>query len=375
MRDQPRFSAALPFAFGAVALFFASLLGVIRAQVPCAGDEFNDSHFHLTNYIQEGIDVRAVPEDHGHPRRPIDAVRHSAAAAVVVRATPATSPRPTTCRATRRSTTTRSPTPTSRASTASLSPAEQARFDPMITGFNPADMYARRSHPACAADVSRRVLRHRRVHDSQGIRLGQDRRARPPACTNPALDRILDFAAEAGLVVIIHNDIDMPFAKPDAEPVYLTQMKALLKRHPKTTIIWAHIGLGRIVHPVQASGGVGRTHPSQVEIVEPMLTRSRAQPCLLRHLVGRGREVRGGDAGGDRASGDHPQPVSRPLPVRDRHSGADRPGAVLRGLRHVGAGLAAADARGQLKVRKGNYERIFDAARLRVRAWEQANVH
>ena len=71
--------------------------------------------------------------------------------------------------------------------------------------------------------------------------------------TNPALDRILDFAAEAGLVVILHNDIDMPFAKTDAEPVYLTQMKALLKRHPKATIIWAHIGLGRIVHPVQVS--------------------------------------------------------------------------------------------------------------------------
>jgi hypothetical protein len=27
-----------------------------------------------------------------------------------------------------------------------------------------------------------------------------------------------------------------------------------------------------------------------------------------------------------------------------------------------------------LKVRKGNYERIFDAARQRVRAWERANV-
>jgi hypothetical protein len=26
------------------------------------------------------------------------------------------------------------------------------------------------------------------------------------------------------------------------------------------------------------------------------------------------------------------------------------------------------------KVRKGNYERLFDAARARVRAWEKANV-
>jgi len=48
----------LPFAFGAVALFFASLLGVIRAQVTVRGDEFNDSHFHLTNYIQQGIEPR-----------------------------------------------------------------------------------------------------------------------------------------------------------------------------------------------------------------------------------------------------------------------------------------------------------------------------
>ena len=39
--------------------------------------------------------------------------------------------------------------------------------------------------------------------------------------TNPALDRILDFAGEAGLVVLIHNDMDMPFAKAGAEPVFL----------------------------------------------------------------------------------------------------------------------------------------------------------
>ena len=69
--------------------------------------------------------------------------------------------------------------------------------------------------------------------------------------TNPALDRILDFAGTVGLAVILHNDIDMPFAKAGAEPVYLQQMKDLLRRHPNTTIIWAHIGLGRVVHPTQ----------------------------------------------------------------------------------------------------------------------------
>jgi len=28
-------------------------------------------------------------------------------------------------------------------------------------------------------------------------------------------------------------------------------MKELLLRHPKTTVIWAHVGLGRVVHPVK----------------------------------------------------------------------------------------------------------------------------
>jgi hypothetical protein len=64
----------------------------------------------------------------------------------------------------------------------------------------------------------------------------------------------------------------MPFAKPDAEPAYLTQMKAVLKRHPKTSIIWAHVGLGRIVHPVQVSAEAAERNPTQVDMVETMLT-------------------------------------------------------------------------------------------------------
>ena len=55
------------------------------SQAPGAANEFYDSHFHLTNYIQQGIDAARVPADHGHARRAIDALRHSAAAAVVVR--------------------------------------------------------------------------------------------------------------------------------------------------------------------------------------------------------------------------------------------------------------------------------------------------
>ena len=69
------------------------------------------------------------------------------------------------------------------------------------------------------------------------------------------------------------------------------------------------------------------------------------------------------------------QQVSRPLSVRHRRRRAEVSGAVFRRLRDVQAALGQADARdaGE-KVLKGNYERLFDAARVKVRAWERANV-
>src|SRR5262249_26170289 len=127
----------------------------------------------------------------------------------------------------------------------SLAPADRARFDPMITGFNPADMYA--------ADHVRRVLTtfpgvfsgigeftiHKEFVSSKIA-------GETASLTNPALDRILDFAGEAGLVVILHNDVDAPFPKPGQEPYQAAQLGALFRRHPNTTLDWAHCGLGRI---------------------------------------------------------------------------------------------------------------------------------
>ncbi len=52
---------------------------------------------------------------------------------------------------------------------------QQARLDPMITGFNPVDMYAVDHITPRAAHLPRRLLRHRRVQHPQGVRLLQDR--------------------------------------------------------------------------------------------------------------------------------------------------------------------------------------------------------
>ena len=110
----------------------------------------NDSHFHLTNYIQEGTDIHDFLKIMGDKVGPGRALRHPAAAEVVVREHRATS-RPTYYLQTDAPLYYYSFTDAFIAMAyRSLTPAEQARFDPMITGFNPADMYA--------ADHIRRVL-------------------------------------------------------------------------------------------------------------------------------------------------------------------------------------------------------------------------
>ena len=81
----------------------------------------------------------------------------------------------------------------------SLSKEEQARFDPMITGFDPADMYARRSHSPRAAGsfpASSRASASSRIHKEF---VSAKVAGETASLTNPALDRILDFAADVGL--------------------------------------------------------------------------------------------------------------------------------------------------------------------------------
>ena len=335
-------------------------------------DEFYDSHFHLTNYIQQGIEARDflkimgtrvgrstlfgiplqqhwsyansgdfAPTYYLHSDAPLYYYSFTDAhIASVYRA---------------------------------LSKNDQARFDPMITGFNPADMYG--------VDHIRRVLK-----TFPGVFTGIGEfsihkefvSAKIPgetaSLTNPALDRILAFAAEAGLVVILHNDVDMPFAKTDAPPVYLDQMKALLRRHPKTTIIWAHIGLGRIVHPVRVSAEAAERSATHVGMVEAML-----DDPALRHVSF--------DISWDEVAKyaiASPDSIDRVAGVLNRY-----PDRFLFGTDTVAPASPAPyyavfdlwapiwkrlTPEASQKVRKGNYERLFDEGRRRVRAWEKANV-
>jgi len=338
---------------------------------------FNDSHFHLTNYVQRGTDIHKYVEQimgdkvgrstlFGIPLQQQWSYGNSGDFA------------PTYYLQTDAPLYYYSFTDAYIARVyQSLPKAQQARLDPMITGFNPTDMYG--------VDHIRRVLElfpgvfsgigefsiHKEFVSSKIA-------GETASLTNPALDRILDFAGEVGLAVILHNDIDMPFAKAGTEPVYLKQTKDLLRRHSNATIIWAHIGLGRVVHPteVQASGpgDSGEPSPAYREIVEEMLNDPTLSHVFfdiswdeVAKYVEASPEIERRTA---QVFNAHPD---RFLFGTDNVAPPDQE-TQLRVYHLWDAVWAQLTPQASLKIRKGNYERIFNAARIKVRAWEKANV-
>jgi predicted TIM-barrel fold metal-dependent hydrolase len=190
--------------------------------------------------------------------------------------------------------------------------------------------------------------------------------------TDPALDRILDFAGEAGLVVLLHNDLDRPFAKesdtgPHSQngPAYLDEMKALFRRHPGTTIIWAHTGVGRVVRPI-------KNHAAN-------LMKILADPQFGNVYF---------DISWDEVA---KYIVATPESTRITADMINRyPDRFLFGTDEVappnkseytkiyyeyGPLWKLLDPETSKKVRLTNYERIFDQARRNVRAWEAHHVN
>lgn len=336
--------------------------GALYAQAPSGTYELNDSHFHLTNYVQEGTNISDFLKIMG------DKVGRVALFGIPLQQQ--WSYRVDGQHAPTYYLNTDAPLYYYSFTDAwiamaykSLSQEQQARFDPMITGFNPTDMYA--------ADHIRRVLQ-----TFPGVFTGIGEfsihkefvsakiSGEVASLQDPALDRVFDFAGEVGLVCILHNDLDVPFSKEGSAPAYLDQIKAVFRRHPNATIIWAHSGMGRIVRPVE-------NHAATVEelLRDPAFDHvyfDISWDEVAKYLVS------------------SPEATKITADLMNRY-----PDRFLFGTDEVAPStqekylkvfyqygplwdLLSNDA--LQKVRKGNYERIFDQARLKVRAWEKAHL-
>jgi predicted TIM-barrel fold metal-dependent hydrolase len=357
-------------------LFFGCALAspaAVRSQ------SFSDSHFHLTNYIQEGVDIQQLVSLMG------DRVVRSTLFGIPLqqqwsyRITADYAPKyylDSDAKLYYYSFTDAYIATVYKA----LPPETQKRFDPMITGFNPTDMYA--------ADHIRRVLEtfpgvfsgigeftiHKEFVSSK---IAGD----VASLTDPAVDRILAFAGEVGLVAILHNDIATPFfdaatlvnqptpyevqqSKDSVAPVNFKRMKELLGRHPETTIIWAHVGLGRIIQPLQ-------NHAALIESIlkDPAYNHvyfDISWDEVAKYLV------------------QTPGTVERVAALMTRYPdrflfGTDvvAPADTTKYYRTYNLYQPLWDALPREvrdKVCLGNYERLFDTARRRVRNWERTHA-
>jgi hypothetical protein len=357
----------------------AALVAIAAAPAPAVqaadGPLFHDAHFHLTNYVQKGTDMgKYVDEIMG------DEVGRSTVFGIPLQQTWSYENSgdfaPTYYLQSDAPLYYYSFTDAYIANAyLKLEPEQRKRLDPMITGFNPADMYAvdhiRRvleTFPGVFTGIGEFTIHKEFVSAKVAGEIA--------SLTDPALDRILDFAGEVGLVVILHSDIDMPFAKAGAEPVFLEQMKDLLRRHPKTTIIWAHIGLGRVVHPVQSQATAGTTerNPSYRALVEAMVT----DPTLSHVYFDISWDEVAKYAVTSQESIDNTVAMLNAYPDRflfgtDNVAPADQ-AAQLRVYHLWDPIWARLTPEASRKVRLGNYERLFDEGRTKVRAWEAANV-
>ncbi len=349
----------VPVAAVAVLAFAWTAVLAVGAEEPEGkGPSFHDVHFHLTNYVQRGITLSEFLETAGNEvgraavfgiplqqkwdyfesgERAPDYYLHSDAALYYysfVDAVIAEQYR-------------------------SLSPVEQARFDPMITGFNPTDMYA--------ADHIRRVLEtypgvfsgigefsiHKEFVTSKIA-------GHTASLHNPALDSLLDFAGEVGLAVILHNDIDTVLPTGASEPVHFEALREVFRAHPDVAFIWAHTGLGRFVAPAV----------DHVELLDRLLSDDAFSHL---HCDLSWDEVAKYVVQNDAALGAWSELIER-HPDRflfgtDSVAPESREDYLKtwRAYEPLWERLSE-DTRHAITI--GNYERIFDEANRKVRAWE-----
>lgn len=336
---------------------------------------FNDSHFHLTNYIQEGTDLNKFVKMMG------DKVGRSTLFGI-----------PLQQQWSFQNSGQFGPTYYLQSDAPlyyysftdafiatqymALSIEQRGRFDPMITGFNPADMYAYRhiervlrAFPGVFTGIGEFSIHKEFVSSKVAGEVA--------SLTNPALDSILDFAGKVGLIVILHNDMDMPMAKPKTYPVYLAQMKALLKRHRATTIIWAHMGLGRVVHPVgygSEPAPDGQRSPNHIDIVSDILADPEMSHVyfdiswdeVAKYIVATAQTI-------EKSATVFNKYPDRFLFGTDIVAPPDQK-FYLTVYEMYKPLWAAVSPETSKKIRLDNYIRLFDEARKKVRVWESKNV-
>jgi predicted TIM-barrel fold metal-dependent hydrolase len=205
---------------------------------------------------------------------------------------------------------------------------------------------------------------------------------------NPSLIDIFNMAAETGLVATLHNDIyeadvshDGKILSTSSEPHYLSGMKYLCKASPNANVIWAHTGLGRFVQPNQdhlhiVSDMLDSCPNWFVDIswdlVQQVIINPKPGMPTLKDWAAfitkyQDRVLWGSDTvlySSNKINGDEVT-KGKPISAEKYHEVVDVSDPLLDAL----------DEDVAHKVRMTNYLKLFDAARINVRAWEKLHAN
>jgi hypothetical protein len=327
-----------------------------------AAYEFHDAHFHLTNYIQEGLPLAQFLDMMG------DKVGRATIFGLPVQQQ--WSYRIDGDRAPSYYLNSDAPLYYYSFTDAhmameyrSLPKHQQQRIDPLISGFNPCNMYAvdhikrvMRTFPGVFSGIGEFSIHKEFV--SAKIAGGV------ASLEDPALDRIFEFAGEVGMLVLLHSDIDVPFAKEGSAPAYLERTKRLFRKHPKTPTIWAHAGVGRIVRPIknhcanmmEILGDAGLNHvylDISWDQTAKYIVDSDESLKIARNMLERypDRFLFGTDAVATIDEKNYRKCYEDYAPL-----------------------WKALSPETSRKIRLDNYERLFDESRGNIRAWEKAEL-
>jgi len=126
-----------------------------------------------------------------------------------------------------------------------LPPKQRAKIYPFLQGINVMDrneiyyvMEMFNNHPGLCG-IGELMIRQGALNKLTPL---------TPSGDSLALDPILDFAAANRMPVLIHQNLADEASKNSEDlldPIHVKEITDLLMRHPDTTIIWAHAGIGR----------------------------------------------------------------------------------------------------------------------------------
>lgn len=243
-----------------------------------------------------------------------------------------------------------------------LSSKQQKRFDPMITGFNPTDMYAAdhilrvlKMYPGVFSGIGEFSIHKEFVTPKIAGHIASLR--------NNAFDRILDVVAEVGLVAILHCDINTVRDPGGDRTAHFDDLKAVLKSHTDATVIWAHTGLGRYVKPTpnhlsllkeilddkdldQVYFDISWDEVAKYIVNDPEVTKAWAD--MIKAYPD--RFLFGTDTVAPATQEKYLVPYNVYQPLWD-----------------------LLDEQTADKIKMGNYERLFDSANKKIRLWELTN--